>query len=140
MFLLGVPAALLGFIAVLLTPELALRGTAPAAAQTTPAPDGPTPTADSADLLLAGLVLALVAERARTLEEGSALTATLARLVPDQPGTPTDRAAVAVDRHIRPLAALLLRHATGMAHYEPVWTSQYASAVPKEPAQPVYPN
>lgn len=138
-FLLGVPAAALAFVAVLLTPELTLRTGGAAAAATPPVAPATNAHTDD-DLLLAGLLLALVAERAKTLDDRSELTATLARLVPNQPGTVADRARVAVERHIRPLAALLLRQATGMARNEPLPISRHAKARSAEPAEPVYPN
>lgn len=136
-FLLGVPAALIAFVAVVAMPELVLRtGRAAAEPAAEPAAAG---TGD--DVLFAGLVLALVAERADRLSDDSALAQVLARLVPDRPGRVGERAAFAARTIVRPTAAALLRYATGgAASAPPPAPRRHVRATAVEPAETVYPN
>lgn len=137
-FLIGVFAALLGFVMVLLMPELTLR-TGRMAPSTPSVPAAPAYRKD--DLLLTGLVLTLVAERVRGPQDDGAVVTTLARLAADHPGTPLERARYVADTRIRPLAAFLLRHATGMEPARAVPARpQHARQAPAPPAEAVYPN
>lgn len=114
-FLLGVPAALLGLLAVLFLPELPLRTGKDAPPLAAP----PTPAYDRNQMLVAGLVLALAAERAARAGEDSPLTTLLARLTPPEQGSPVERARHAVDTHIRPLAVALLGQAATIPVHSP---------------------
>lgn len=125
-FLWAVPAAILGFLAVLFLPELKLRGSRgaedtsvpptavpPTVAQDTPPPmTGPRTTQDA---LVTGLLLELIAARVQADPDPSrALTRTVARL-DDGDGDDTARARRAADRVLRPLALDLLRRAASNA-------------------------
>lgn len=119
-FLCAVPVAVIGFLCILLLPELKLRGSrageeqgAPAAAtDTVPSLTGPRTTQDA---LVTGLLLELIAARVQADPDPSkALTRTVARLA-DGTGDEAARAHRAADSVLRPLALDLLRQAASNA-------------------------
>jgi len=119
-FLCAVPVAIIGFVCILLLPELKLRGSrgteeqpAPAAAQdSVPPMTGPRTTQDS---LVTGLLLELIAARVQADPDPSkSLTRTVAQLDTGT-GDEAVRAYRAADRVLRPLALQLLRQAASSA-------------------------
>ena len=66
------------------------------------------PAATDQNALATGLVLAMVAERARNGREGEAVFDLLDRLAGDRPGSPADRARYSADHLVRPAAVALL--------------------------------
>jgi EmrB/QacA subfamily drug resistance transporter len=116
-FLWAVPVAVIGFLMVLLLPELKLRGSRgdeqPAAAPP-PAPSltGPRTTQDA---LVMGLLLELIAARVQANPDPSlSLTRTVARMDAGD-GDDGTRARRAADLVLRPLALDLLRRAASTA-------------------------
>jgi EmrB/QacA subfamily drug resistance transporter len=115
-FLWAVPVAILGFLTILLLPELKLRGArgeeSPAAAAPAPAMTGPRSTQDA---LVMGLLLELVAARVQANPDPSlSLTRTVARMDAGD-GDDGTRARRAADLVLRPLALDLLRRAASAA-------------------------
>ena len=120
-FLCAVPVAVIGFICILLLPELKLRGSrgteeqaaAPPAAQDgIPPMTGPRTTLDS---LVTGLLLERIAARVQSDPDPSkSLTRTVAQLDTGT-GDEAVRAYRAADRVLRPLALQLLRQAASSA-------------------------
>jgi EmrB/QacA subfamily drug resistance transporter len=123
-FLWLVPLLGAAFVIVLFVKEVPLATTVGASGMTdeadgTAAPQGafdPDP-ADGAALaarssreedLRLGLVLSLIVQRARTSEDDSELTAALARLAGDRPGTTAERAEHSVRTLVAPAALALL--------------------------------
>ncbi|WP_302893193.1 MDR family MFS transporter [Actinomadura luzonensis] len=104
-FMVGVPIALLGFIATLFLKELPLRGA------TTP-PAGPMPLSKD-DLVLAGLLLELVAQRVeRANGERSALLTAVAQMAPPDARPERERARSVAQTVLRPTSRALLAQAT----------------------------
>ncbi|MFI6992245.1 MDR family MFS transporter [Nonomuraea wenchangensis] len=104
-FIVGVPIALLGFIATLFLKELPLRGS------TTPPPAAPQPLSKD-DLVLAGLLLELVAQRVeRANGEPSALLTAVARMAPEDSGSERERARSVAQTVLRPTSRALLAQA-----------------------------
>jgi EmrB/QacA subfamily drug resistance transporter len=104
-FLVGVPIALLGFVATIFLKELPLRGPASA-------PAGPKPLSKD-DLVLAGLLLELVAQRVeRTGGEPSALLSAVARMAPpDDDRSELERARAVARTVLRPTSRALIAQA-----------------------------
>ncbi|MFG1947362.1 MDR family MFS transporter [Nonomuraea sp. NPDC048826] len=103
-FLVGVPIALLGFLAVVFLKELPLRGGA------TPPPAAPPPGKD--DLVLAGLLLELVAQRVERADgRPSALLAAVARMAPPDDRTESERARAVARDVLRPTSRALIAQA-----------------------------
>nr|WP_055504349.1 MDR family MFS transporter [Nonomuraea pusilla] len=104
-FLVGVPIALIGFVAALFLKELPLRAAAG------PAPDAPKPLSKD-DLVLAGLLLELVAQRVeRAGGEGSALLSAVARMAPPDGRSERERARTVAQTVLRPTSRALLAQA-----------------------------
>ncbi|HEX4815990.1 MAG TPA: MDR family MFS transporter [Nonomuraea sp.] len=103
-FLVGVPIALLGFAAVIFLRELPLRG-----------PAAPPPAAkpmSKDDLVLAGLLLELVAQRVERPDAGgSALLATVARMAPPDGRSELERARSIARTVLRPTSRALIAQA-----------------------------
>ncbi|MFG1697375.1 MDR family MFS transporter [Nonomuraea sp. NPDC049309] len=105
-FLVGVPIALLGFVATLLLKELPLRSTA------APAAPEPKPLSKD-DLVLAGLLLELIAQRVeRANGEPSALLTAVAKMAPPDDRTERDRARSVAQNVLRPTSRALIAQAT----------------------------
>lgn len=103
-FLVGVPIALLGFVAVLFLKELPLR-----ANQAPPA--GPKPLSKD-DLVLAGLMLELIAQRVERVNGGqSALLSAVARMAPPDGRTERERARSVAETVLRPTSRALITQA-----------------------------
>ncbi|MEU4549148.1 MDR family MFS transporter [Nonomuraea dietziae] len=101
-FMVGVPIALLGFVAVLFLKELPLRGNVEPPRQ---------PSKD--DLVLAGLLLELIAQRVeRANGEPSALVSAVARMAPPDDLPERDRARAVANSVLRPTSRALLAQAT----------------------------
>ena len=111
-FLVGVPIALLGFLAVVLLKELPLRGsgtTTPVNAPVTTPAAAPAPTPPSRDdLVLAGLLLELIAQRVEHADGPSALVTAVARMAPPDGRTEEERARTVARTMLRPTARALL--------------------------------
>jgi EmrB/QacA subfamily drug resistance transporter len=106
-FMVGVPVALLGFVAVVFLKELPLRG-----ATTTPPPPKPL---GKDDLVLAGLLLELVAQRVeRAGDEPSALLTAVARMAPPDDRSERERARWVARTVLRPTSHALLAQAAPM--------------------------
>ncbi|MFC4111611.1 MDR family MFS transporter [Nonomuraea zeae] len=104
-FMVGVPIALLGFVATLFLKELPLRGA------TTPPPEAKPLSKD--DLVLAGLLLELVAQRIeRANGERSALMTAVAKLAPADDRPERERARSVAQDVLRPTSRALLAQAT----------------------------
>jgi hypothetical protein len=104
-FMVGVPIALLGFVATIFLKELPLRG--PATAPAAPAP----PSKD--DLVLAGLLLELVAQRVeRANGEPSALLTAVAKMAPPDDRSERERARAVARTVLRPTSRALIAQAT----------------------------
>ncbi|MFI6921376.1 MDR family MFS transporter [Nonomuraea spiralis] len=103
-FLVGVPIALLGFIAALFLKELPLRGTT--------MPAGPKPLGKD-DLVLAGLLLELIAQRVeRSNGQPSALLSAVARMAPPDGRPERERAWTVAQNVLRPTSRALIAQAT----------------------------
>ncbi|GGS79306.1 MDR family MFS transporter [Nonomuraea spiralis] len=103
-FLVGVPIALLGFIAALFLKELPLRGTT--------MPVGPKPLGKD-DLVLAGLLLELIAQRVeRSNGQPSALLSAVARMAPPDGRPERERAWTVAQNVLRPTSRALIAQAT----------------------------
>ncbi|HUR03198.1 MAG TPA: MFS transporter, partial [Nonomuraea sp.] len=103
-FMVGVPIALLGFVATLFLKELPLRGT------TMPAPE-PKPLSKD-DLVLAGLLLELIAQRIERVNgQPSALLAAVARMAPPDDRTEQERARSVAQSVLRPTSRALIAQA-----------------------------
>ncbi|WP_219550739.1 MDR family MFS transporter [Nonomuraea harbinensis] len=103
-FLVGVPIALLGFLAVVFLKELPLRGGA------TPPPAAPPPSRD--DLVLAGLLLELVAQRVERVNgRPSALLTAVAKMAPPDDRTEKERARAVARDVLRPTSRALIAQA-----------------------------
>ncbi|GAA2409778.1 MDR family MFS transporter [Nonomuraea africana] len=97
-FMVGVPIALLGFVAVLFLKELPLRGSVEPPRQ---------PSKD--DLVLAGLLLELIAQRVERADgRPSALVTTVARMAPPDDLPEGDRARAVAAGVLRPTSRALL--------------------------------
>ncbi|TDD24165.1 MFS transporter [Nonomuraea diastatica] len=104
-FMVGVPIALLGFAATLFLKELPLRGS------TMAAPPEPKPLSKD-DLVLAGLLLELVAQRIeRTNGERSALLTAVARMAPPDGRSERERARSVAQDVLRPTSRALIAQA-----------------------------
>ncbi|TMR08251.1 MFS transporter [Nonomuraea turkmeniaca] len=103
-FLVGVPIALLGFVATIFLKELPLRGPA-----TVPA--APEPLSKD-DLVLAGLLLELVAQRVERADGPSALLTAVAKMAPPEGGTELERARAVARTVLRPTSRALITQAT----------------------------
>ncbi|MEO3886911.1 MDR family MFS transporter [Nonomuraea sp. B5E05] len=104
-FMVGVPIALLGFVATIFLKELPLRGSAMAA------PPEPKPLSKD-DLVLAGLLLELVAQRIeRTNGERSALLTAVARMAPPDGRSERERARSVAQDVLRPTSRALIAQA-----------------------------
>ncbi|MEU4231919.1 MDR family MFS transporter [Nonomuraea sp. NPDC026600] len=103
-FMVGVPIALLGFVATLFLKELPLRGPA------TPAPE-PKPLSKD-DLVLAGLLLELIAQRIERVNgQPSALLSAVARMAPPDDRTERERARSVAQSVLRPTSRALIAQA-----------------------------
>lgn len=105
-FIVGVPIALLGFVATIFLKELPLRGSA--------APAAPTPQPLSKDdLVLAGLLLELIAQRIeRANGERSALLTAVAKMAPPDGRSERERARSVAQSVLRPTSRALIAQAT----------------------------
>ncbi|MEV4567244.1 MDR family MFS transporter [Nonomuraea sp. NPDC049419] len=105
-FIVGVPIALLGFIATIFLKELPLRGSA--------APAAPTPQPLSKDdLVLAGLLLELIAQRIERADgERSALLTAVAKMAPPDGRSERERARSVAQSVLRPTSRALIAQAT----------------------------
>ncbi|MEU1637660.1 MDR family MFS transporter [Nonomuraea sp. NPDC005701] len=103
-FMVGVPIALLGFLAALFLKELPLRGTT--------MPAGPKPLGKD-DLVLAGLLLELIAQRVeRSNGQPSALLSAVARMAPPDGRPERERAWAVAQNVLRPTSRALIAQAT----------------------------
>ncbi|NUS07992.1 MAG: MFS transporter [Nonomuraea sp.] len=99
-FLVGVPIALLGFIAALFLKELPLRGST--------MPTGPKPLGKD-DLVLAGLLLELIAQRVeRSNGQPSALLTAVAKMAPPDGRPERERAWTVAQNVLRPTSRALI--------------------------------
>ncbi|MEV4217276.1 MDR family MFS transporter [Nonomuraea sp. NPDC049725] len=104
-FIVGVPIALLGFVATLLLKELPLRGSAAP-------PEPAAPPLGKDDLVLAGLLLELVAQRVeRTNGRPSALLTAVARMAPPDDRSEPERARSVAQNVLRPTSRALIAQA-----------------------------
>lgn len=103
-FLVGVPIALLGFLAALFLKELPLRSGQPV-------PEVKPPSKD--DLVLAGLLLELIAQRVERVNgHPSALLSAVARMAPPDDRSERERARSIAHDVLRPTSRALLAQAT----------------------------
>ncbi|TMR99438.1 MDR family MFS transporter [Nonomuraea basaltis] len=103
-FMVGVPIALIGFVATIFLRELPLRGAT--AAAPVPKPLGKD------DLVLAGLLLELVAQRIeRSNGERSALLTAVARMAPPDDRSERERARSVAQTVLRPASRALIAQA-----------------------------
>ncbi|WP_436975678.1 MDR family MFS transporter [Nonomuraea angiospora] len=103
-FMVGVPIALLGFVATIFLKELPLRGSS------TPAP-APNPLSKD-DLVLAGLLLELIAQRIeRTNGQPSALLTAVAKMAPPDDRPERERARSVAKNVLRPTSRALIAQA-----------------------------
>ncbi|MFF4620143.1 MDR family MFS transporter [Nonomuraea jabiensis] len=103
-FMVGVPIALLGFVATIFLKELPLRGAS------TPAP-APEPLSKD-DLVLAGLLLELIAQRIeRTNGQPSALLTAVAKMAPPDDRPERERARSVAKNVLRPTSRALIAQA-----------------------------
>ncbi|MGI5268291.1 MDR family MFS transporter [Nonomuraea sp. CA-218870] len=111
-FLVGVPIALLGFVAVIFLKELPLRGGA------AHPPAGPPLSED--DLVLAGLLLELVAQRVEHAgDRPSALLTAVARMAPPDDRTERERARAVARDVLRPTSRALVARRAAAARDSP---------------------
>ncbi|MGP3917337.1 MDR family MFS transporter [Nonomuraea sp. 10N515B] len=104
-FMVGVPIALLGFVATIFLKELPLRGPATAPAASEPL--------SKDDLVLAGLLLELVAQRVeRANGEPSALLTAVAKMAPPDDRSERERARAVARSVLRPTSRALIAQAT----------------------------
>ncbi|MFI7130117.1 MDR family MFS transporter [Nonomuraea sp. NPDC050153] len=104
-FLVGVPVALIGFLATIFLKELPLRGSS------TPAPE-PKPLSKD-DLVLAGLLLELIAQRVeRANGRRSALLTAVAKMAPPDDRPEGERARSVAKNVLRPTSRALIAQAT----------------------------
>ncbi|WP_435054298.1 MDR family MFS transporter [Nonomuraea angiospora] len=104
-FMVGVPIALLGFVATIFLKELPLRGSS------TPAAPAPTPLSKD-DLVLAGLLLELIAQRVeRANGQPSALLTAVARMAPPDDRPERERARSVAKNVLRPTSRALIAQA-----------------------------
>ncbi|MEV4888551.1 MDR family MFS transporter [Nonomuraea sp. NPDC055795] len=102
-FLVGVPIAVLGFVATLFLKELPLRTNQPAAAPQTLTKD---------DMVLAGLLLELIAQRVEnTNGHPSALLSAVARMAPPDGRSERERARSVAHDVLRPTSRALIAQA-----------------------------
>ncbi|SEG76981.1 drug resistance transporter, EmrB/QacA subfamily [Nonomuraea solani] len=105
-FMVGVPIALLGFVATLFLKELPLRGSS------APAVPAAKPLGKD-DLVLAGLLLELVAQRVERVNgEGSALLTAVAKMAPPDGRSERERARSVAHDVLRPTSRALIAQAT----------------------------
>ncbi|WP_240973464.1 MDR family MFS transporter [Nonomuraea composti] len=105
-FMVGVPIALLGFLATLFLKELPLRGTSG------PATPEPKPLSKD-DLVLAGLLLELISQRVERVNgKRSALLTAVAKLAPPDDRSERERARSVVHTVLRPTSRALIAQAT----------------------------
>ncbi|WP_327088377.1 MFS transporter [Nonomuraea sp. NBC_01738] len=103
-FLVGVPIALVGFVAVLFLKELPLRGNT--------APPETKPLSKD-DMVLAGLLLELIAQRIERVNgQPSALLSAVARMAPPDERTERERARSVAHDVLRPTSRALIAQAT----------------------------
>ncbi|MEV4581825.1 MDR family MFS transporter [Nonomuraea jabiensis] len=103
-FMVGVPIALLGFVATIFLKELPLRGSS------TP-PPAPNPL-NKDDLVLAGLLLELIAQRIeRTNGQPSALLTAVAKMAPPDDRPERERARSVAQNVLRPTSRALIAQA-----------------------------
>ncbi|WP_185069737.1 MDR family MFS transporter [Nonomuraea jabiensis] len=103
-FMVGVPIALLGFVATIFLKELPLRGSS------TP-PPAPNPLSKD-DLVLAGLLLELIAQRIeRTNGQPSALLTAVAKMAPPDDRPERERARSVAQNVLRPTSRALIAQA-----------------------------
>ncbi|NRQ37496.1 MFS transporter [Nonomuraea sp. NN258] len=103
-FMVGVPIALIGFVAALFLKELPLRGA------TLPPPE-PKPLSKD-DLVLAGLLLELVAQRVERADgQPSALLTAVAAMAPPDGRGELERARTVAQTVLRPTARVLIAQA-----------------------------
>jgi hypothetical protein len=106
-YLVGVPVALLGFVAVLLLRELPLRGSAQA-----PPPEPEALNRD--DMVLAGLLLELIVQRVERVNgRPSALLSAVAGMAPPDDRSERERARSVAHSLLRPTARALIAQAAG---------------------------
>ncbi|MGW0192287.1 MDR family MFS transporter [Nonomuraea sp. NPDC003201] len=104
-FMVGVPIALLGFVATIFLKELPLRGSS------TPAAPAPTPL-NKDDLVLAGLLLELIAQRVeRANGQPSALLTAVAKMAPPDDRPERERARSVAKNVLRPTSRALIAQA-----------------------------
>lgn len=105
-FMVGVPIALLGFVAALFLKELPLRGSgAPAVPETKPL--------NKDDMVLAGLLLELIAQRIERVNgERTALLSAVAQLAPPDERSERERARSVAQDVLRPTSRALIAQAT----------------------------
>ncbi|WP_281200069.1 MDR family MFS transporter [Nonomuraea candida] len=105
-FMVGVPIALLGFVAALFLKELPLRGSGG------PAAPEPKPLGKD-DLVLAGLLLELIAQRIERVNgERSALLTAVADMAPRDGRSERERARSVAQSVLRPTSRALIAQAT----------------------------
>ncbi|MEV1168363.1 MDR family MFS transporter [Nonomuraea sp. NPDC049784] len=103
-FMVGVPIALIGFVATIFLKELPLRGSS------TPPPASKPLSKD--DLVLAGLLLELIAQRIeRANGERSALLTAVAQMAPPDDRTERERARSVAHSVLRPTSRTLIAQA-----------------------------
>ncbi|MFF0325277.1 MDR family MFS transporter [Nonomuraea angiospora] len=103
-FMVGVPIALLGFVATIFLKELPLRGSS------TP-PPAPKPLSKD-DLVLAGLLLELIAQRIeRANGQPSALLTAVAKMAPPDDRPESERARSVAKNVLRPTSRALIAQA-----------------------------
>ncbi|MGW4962643.1 MDR family MFS transporter [Nonomuraea sp. NPDC004186] len=104
-FMVGVPIALLGFVATIFLKELPLRGSS------TPAAAAPAPL-NKDDLVLAGLLLELIAQRVeRANGQPSALLTAVAKMAPPDDRPERERARSVAKNVLRPTSRALIAQA-----------------------------
>ncbi|TDD50834.1 MFS transporter [Nonomuraea terrae] len=105
-FIVGVPIALLGFLAALFLKELPLRG------GSTPTAPAPKPLSKD-DLVLAGLLLELIAQRVERVNgERSALLTAVAKMAPPDDRPERERAWTVAQTVLRPTSRALIAQAS----------------------------
>ncbi|WP_193318310.1 MDR family MFS transporter [Nonomuraea phyllanthi] len=103
-FMVGVPIALIGFVAAIFLKELPLRSAS--------APPPETKPLSKDDLVLAGLLLELIAQRIERVNgERSALLTAVARMAPPDGRTERERARTVAHNVLRPTSRALIAQA-----------------------------